>query len=291
MTAIVATVVVVLAAYSSAMVIPRSLTSSTDFPISEPDIYTSSQLVTLSSTGYSNTACQLPASLGLIGADHVVAINSKQLVSFDTRSSTCGMCISISTSDTLEPILAIVVDDCPNCPSNSIGISPTIYQKLIETVCTSKVGVIPTMSLAWSQSSTTFSSIQLYGLPFAITHVSASWDKFSIREALKASWYPLVMPPNQKSLGYWFPSSGIPPSFLESGPIALKVHLRNGTTLITTSQSVNFGQNSGDVDVGLWFCPGQSPVISHSASSSSFLRRDDLSLADAVVQEVIDYGV
>ncbi|KAJ3031612.1 UNVERIFIED_CONTAM: hypothetical protein HDU68_002215 [Siphonaria sp. JEL0065] len=297
------------------MVIPRSV--STDFPIDEPDVYISSQLLITSTAGYSS-ACQLPSSVGFLGADYVVAVNTKQLINFETGSTTCGMCISISVPGG-EPVKAMVIDECPNCASNSIGISPIIYQKLLgletlpsssvvtpikitwtEISCPTKEDIIPTMSLSWSQPSATFSSLKLYGLPFAISQVSISWDSFQIRKALNASlvtWTPLVIPNSAlqstpKALGFWYLPSGV--SVLSSipSPVALKVDLRNGTTLVTRSRSVYFEEDSGDLKAGLWIRPGTVPVISYSASSGVFRRQEpDISLEDAVVQEVIDYGV
>ncbi|KAJ3072874.1 hypothetical protein HDU98_002736 [Podochytrium sp. JEL0797] len=295
--------------HASAVVIPRFL-SSTAYPITESDIGTYDTLVNSTAVSQSS-ACVIPSSLGVIGADSIVTINSNQLISSNMGSSMCGMCVDISYGDV--QVMAVVVDECRECDDASIGISPTIYQKLTgqtspnatitplliswsEVSCPTNPG-IPSMSVTWGQPSSTFSSLQVYGLPYAVTQILVSWDHFAIRDYDSASWTYLAIPVSgfdstPKQLGFWYPPDGASVSQWSTGPLALRVSLRDGSLLVTQAQTVAIGENNGSIAVGLWIPHGNmsDATISWAADNASKRRKRQGSSIVFNIQQKADYG-
>ncbi|KAI8619904.1 hypothetical protein BC830DRAFT_1101841 [Chytriomyces sp. MP71] len=282
---------------TDAVVVPRYLASS--YPIREFLINTPPFLVN-TSTMSTSSVCNLPQSLGLIASESVVAINSNQLYTSNMQSTVCGMCITIYLgSNSTFNLTAVVADECVGCDDAAISLSPTLYAKLlqlptlpnttaaapaqiswIESPCPTTPNRIPTMSLAWSSpSNSTFSSIQLYGLPTAITQVSVTWDSYLILQFSNATWTPLSIPASSftstpKSLGFW----SLPPGVSDKqGAIGLQVVLRDGTILVTQNCTVGMGENVGDVVVGLWVPQGDvsHAVVLKSVLDDTTLRRRD----------------
>ncbi|KAJ3239142.1 hypothetical protein HDU81_006473 [Chytriomyces hyalinus] len=275
----------------SAVVIPRFLAST--YPISEQLINTPAFLLNTTEITTSS-ACNLPDSLGLIATDYVVSINKNQLYTKTMEASVCGMCVEVylgSNSDF--NFTAVVADECEACDDGALAVSPTIYQKLLdlptapntslaspiqiswqEAPCPSTPDRIPTMSIAWSQpNAASFSPMQLYGLPSAVSSVYITWDVYGITTFTSAVWTQLILPATAftstpKALGTWSLPFG---ASTQKGPLGLYVVLRDNTILVTQSRTAYLGQNTGNAVVGLWVPRGDASraVILGSAETGT----------------------
>ncbi|KAJ3333730.1 hypothetical protein HDU76_004542 [Blyttiomyces sp. JEL0837] len=66
-------------------------------------------------------ACALPHSF--VASDMFVALNHPQF----GKSELCGMCINIFHPDSGKSVVAIVADECPECKTGALDLSPTIF--------------------------------------------------------------------------------------------------------------------------------------------------------------------
>lgn len=78
-------------------------------------------------------------------ADHIVALNTHQYGSTDTRSKHCGRLIRIVNEKNKKVIHAVVADSCPSCEPNSLDLSKGLFSLLADGDMDS--GIFP---ISWS---------------------------------------------------------------------------------------------------------------------------------------------
>ncbi|KAJ3120867.1 hypothetical protein HK101_006852, partial [Irineochytrium annulatum] len=169
-------------------------------------------------------ACALPMSL--IKSDHFVALNKPMF----GGSGLCGMCVNITVAGTGKYVTAIVADECPECKTGALDLSPTLFKAFApfsvgvlsltwnEIACPSTTST--TVGFTWTSDSTQYwFNVQPYGTRYAVTALY-------VQPTSNTKTWTAV---KRGSNNYWSISS------MGKGPFNFKVVTRDGVTNVVNN--------------------------------------------------------